>query len=141
MAFIYAVEGDEATGPSARDLLDFLRRNTGAAVNSELSLAEVLAPTKRRGKIPSRLRRAYLDLIVWGGWTDLEPVSRPILYETADLRPVAELKLPDAIHVVTAMRAGCGYFVTSDARIRVPPDTVIIEPNDAGVVRVQDAFA
>jgi len=78
MVFIYSMEGDEATGPPARALLNQLRQRPGAALTSELSLAEVLAPTDRRGRIPTQLKRDYLDLIIWGRWLHIEPVSRPI---------------------------------------------------------------
>src|SRR4051812_19373015 len=85
MIFIYAVEEDAIHGPAARELLTYFQRRTGTAVTSELSLAEVLAPNKRRGVIPLKLRQAYIDLIVSDGRIVLESISRSILFETADL--------------------------------------------------------
>ncbi len=45
---------------------------------------------------------------------DLRPVSRDIIIETSRLRAYMNLKLPDAIHVVTTIRAGCRYFLSND---------------------------
>jgi predicted nucleic acid-binding protein len=110
--FIYLVEGQDAVAAPIRELFARFRLKPGCAVTSELTLAEVLP----RASVPQH-RRNYLDFIVWGGVFDLRPVTRDILIETAAYRRVAARilsdgrqiipKLPDAIHVVTAIRAGC----------------------------------
>lgn len=56
----------------------------------------------------------------------LIPISRGVLYETAELRNVhkaasqKKLDLADAIHLVTAVHERCRYFVSEDNGI-VPP--------------------
>ena len=64
---------------------------------------------------------------------DLYPVTRDVLMETADYRGIAGVsspdaskpyasmpKLPDAIHVVTAVRAGCDRMLSFDRALKLP---------------------
>lgn len=114
--FIKAVEGlDEASAP-AKTLIRALRhRHLGIAATSEITFAEVLAPSRQVDAMPLQMkRRAYLDLLLWSGFVVLVPVSRDILIETAGLRAARKLKLPDAVHLVSAIRIGCRYFVSAD---------------------------
>jgi predicted nucleic acid-binding protein len=125
--FIYAVEGSDDIACHLRTLFELLRSNRDLAVTSELTLAEVLPKAD-----PVR-RRSYLELILYSGLFDLYPVTRDILIETADYRRIAGVsnpdvskphasmpKLPDAIHVVTAVRAGCGRMLSFDRALKLP---------------------
>ncbi|HZE52913.1 MAG TPA: type II toxin-antitoxin system VapC family toxin [Bradyrhizobium sp.] len=114
--FIKAVEGlDEAASP-AKTLIQALRhRRSGIAATSEITFAEVLAPAKRADALPLHMkRRAYLDLLLWSGFVALIPVNRDILIETAALRAMGRFKLPDAVHLVSAVRVRCRFFVSAD---------------------------
>ena len=114
--FIKAVEGlDEAASP-AKTLIQALRhRRAGIAATSEITFAEVLAPAKHADALPLHMkRRAYLDLLLWSGFIALIPVNRDILIETAGLRATGGFKLPDAVHLVSAIRARCRFFVSAD---------------------------
>jgi predicted nucleic acid-binding protein len=149
MVFIYAVEGDEDTAPPARQLMDVLRQKPGAAVTSELSLAEVLAPTSRdrstnssqeNEDLPSELKRqVYSELMISSGFVNLIPVSRDILLETTTLRLTQPQKLPDAIHAATAIEAGCRYFVSADRRVRLPGQLARMEPNRGNLAGLIEA--
>jgi predicted nucleic acid-binding protein len=115
--FIYAVEGSDDIAGLLRTLFELLGRGLNMSVTSELTLAEVLPRAD-----PIR-RRNYLELILHSRLFDLHPVTRDILIETADYRRVASVsmpKLPDAIHVVTAIRAGCGRMLSFDRALRLP---------------------
>jgi predicted nucleic acid-binding protein len=63
---------------------------------------------------------------VWSKTFVLASVSREILYESADLCAVhksevgRKLGLLDAIHLATAIRARCQYFVSADKAIMPP---------------------
>jgi predicted nucleic acid-binding protein len=124
MAFIFCIEGKPEVSEPIEALFRVLRIHPGAAATSELTLAEVLAGSKIALSPP--IKRAYLDLIVWSKFLDLVPVSRNILYQSAELRFIhkknyrKKLKLPDAIHLVTAVQRGCKYFVSADKGIRPP---------------------
>jgi predicted nucleic acid-binding protein len=140
-AIVYFVEGEPNVAEALSPLFQALRSKPGVAVTSELTLAEVLAPTTRRGKIPNDLKRSYLDLIVWSAFIGLEPISRGILYDTAEVRLKAKLELPDAIHLVTAMRMGCSLFLTSDRGIKTPPGMAKIAPDQSGISKLLSALA
>ena len=122
--FIYAIEGSAEVSNPLRELFGLLRAKTGAGVTSELTLAEVLP------RANGVQRRNYLDLIVWSRIFDLRPVSRDILIETAEYRKVAGMpKLPDAIHVVTAIRADCRTILSADSRLKLPEGYTALLPN------------
>jgi predicted nucleic acid-binding protein len=125
--FIYAVEGSDDIAGQLRTLFELLRSNLDLAVTSELTLAEVLPKAD-----PVR-RRSYLELILYSGLFNLYPVTRDILIETADYRRIAGVskpeaskpyasmpRLPDAIHVVTTVRAGCGRMLSFDRALKLP---------------------
>lgn len=126
--FIYAVEGESDLAQSSQELIDLFRASPGIAVTSELTLAEVLL------KASLLQRRIYLDLVLWSGVFELWSVSREILLETIDYRKAAGMpKLPDAIHAVTAIRAGCSMIVSGDLRLKMPTGFSVIRPGSADV--------
>ena len=68
-------------------------------------------------------------MIVWSQIFELRPVSRDILIETAEYREHAGMpKLPDAIHVVTAIRAGCRTVLSADLRLKLPEGYSVLSP-------------
>jgi len=111
---IYAAEGSPEIAEPLQGLFRLLRVRTGTAVTSDLTLAELL-PTAAAFQ-----RRYYLNLIDWNGIFDVLPVSRDPLIETAsDSRITSMPKLADAVHIVTAMRSGCGRLLSGDRRMRL----------------------
>ena len=136
--FIYAIEGDKPPAQAMMKLFSLFRQGSGLGVTSELTIAEVLAKAK-----PPARRRGYLNLILWSGIFDLRSVTRDILIETAAYRRNAVIRhadgretmtrLPDAIHVVTAIRSRCAMLVSADRRLKVPKGMSLIEANLAGI--------
>jgi predicted nucleic acid-binding protein len=121
--FIYAIEGNAAIADPLLQLFELFRISRGIGVTSELTLAEVLP----RASIVRR--RSYLNMIVGSRIFDLRPVSRDVLIETAKYRETAGMpKLPDAIHVVTAIRAGCRRVLSADSRLKLPDGYSVIPP-------------
>ena len=140
--FIYALEGAPMIAAPAQTLFEALRARPGAGVTSELTLAEVLAPSKGRKRTP-QLKRAYLDLMVWSRFIDLRPISREVLYETVNLRTTratAKLKLPDAIHLATAIGNQCRFFVSGDKDIPVPRGMIHAKPDASSVARIVETL-
>jgi predicted nucleic acid-binding protein len=123
-AFIYAIEGVDEVAALLHSLFAALRHRAKSAYSSKFTLAEVLP------KANAVQRRSYFTLILHSGLFDLLPVTRDILIETADYRksrarPSFDVRgsmpqLPDAIHVVTAVRAGCNTFVSFDRGLKLP---------------------
>src|ERR1700761_3969267 len=122
--FIYAIEGGPAVAEPLRQLFQVFRDRRAQGVTSELTLAEVLV------RAADVQRRNYLDLIVFSRIFELRPVSREILIETSDYRRTAGMpKLPDAIHIVTAIRSGCHKVVSADLRLKLPEGFELIPPD------------
>jgi predicted nucleic acid-binding protein len=124
----------------------FMRHIRNLAVTSELTLAELFAPSWTKDGTPMApstvKRRFYLNLIIWSGFIDLRPVTRAILIETADLRSHARVKLPDAIHIVTAIKAGCAYFMSNDRDTRHLPEGIKqLSPDPPGIRALMDALS
>ncbi len=135
--FIYFIQGDDSVAAPVKELFGVFKKRPGLAVTSELTLAEILP------KAEGPLRRACLDLIVWSGAFDLRPVTREILIETADYRRASAaesddgrksmVKLPDAIHVVTAIRSGCRRILSNDAKLRLPAGYQRVAPDGVSI--------
>jgi predicted nucleic acid-binding protein len=129
--FIYAIEGSADIAGLLHKLFDLFRQSRGVGVTSELTLAEILP------RASGIQRRNYLNLIVWSRVFDLRPVSRDVLIETAEYRRQVDMpKLPDAIHVVTAIRSECRTIVSADARLRLPTVYVVLPPDRVNLSRL-----
>ena len=64
---------------------------------------------------------AYTNLVQHSDWLAVVPVDRSVLVETARQRATTGILMPDAIHVATALAAGCDVFLTNDRRLKLPP--------------------
>lgn len=87
-------------------------------VTSEISLAEVLVKPLETGR--SDLVAAYSELLADGPSLSTIAISRGILWQSAELRSKMGGKLPDAVHVASAMEAGCDVLLSNDLRLRCP---------------------
>lgn len=65
----------------------------------------------------TQLQSLYRDSIRNSNLLTVCPVTRDILIEAARLRSLSSLRLPDAIHLATAINAGCSAFLTNDRGI------------------------
>jgi predicted nucleic acid-binding protein len=138
--FIYFIDGSEEVASRVRPFFELLASRPGIATTSELTLAEVLA------KAQPNARRSYLNLIIWSKLIQLQPVTRDVLIDTADYRRVSRkarpdrtyvtIKLPDAIHVVTAIQSRCRMFLSADEGLVVPVGMTVVAPNDVGLARL-----
>ena len=138
--FIRAFESPGEEAEPIKRMFDALRQNKKRAVTSELTLAEVLAPAGT-GPPFVKKQRFYSDLIIRADFIDLQPVTRSILLETPYLRNFAARKsLPDAIHLVTAVRGGCLFFMSDDRMIKTPKEMQLVLPDAAGVAAILGAL-
>ena len=140
--FIHAFE---LAGPRTELFRNFfagLARCPFKAITSELTLAELLAPIKAAGAMTIEERQdLYRTLFDEGAFIALTPVSRAILMRTAPLRQSHPQRLPDAIHIATAIETGCQFFMSpdTDAR-RLPPSLTWVRPERDGIVTVLKAL-
>jgi predicted nucleic acid-binding protein len=116
--FIFALEAEPVFGPACSKLLHAVDTGEILAVTSELTLAEVLVKPLQAGN--AELAKRFSSIVAESR-LGLRPVSRSILYRSAEIRALHGGRLADAIHVATAVEAGCGFIVSEDLRIRTPP--------------------
>ena len=109
--FIRAFEGSDALSLALVDLLA-IDVPEPAFATSELTLAELLVHPYRHGDETGR--RRYDNIVRPSAWLQVGPVDRQVLTGAAILRSKYRLKLPDAIHVSTALHFGCELLITGD---------------------------
>lgn len=93
------------------------RGNEQRFVTSELTLAELLVrPYQERD---DSLIDLYEGLILTNDWLEVLPIGPFTLRSTAVLRAqYTSLKLPDAIHLSTAIGTNCSHLLTDDRGIK-----------------------
>ncbi|TCP89614.1 putative nucleic acid-binding protein [Rhizobium sp. PP-CC-2G-626] len=98
-------------------------RPVPAFATSELTIAELLVhPFKRQD---TQMIEQYQRTVRSSQWLMVVPVNREILEQSARLRAEGrKLKLPDAIHVATALAAKARHILTADEGIRFQGDGV-----------------
>lgn len=115
---------------------------------SELTLAEVAVHPMRRRSI--ELVELYKQIITdRAGLWSIMPVERRVLERAAELRAgLPSLRLPDAIHLATAILGGSDVFVSNDQRLRaavgrqlLPPIRSFIDFAPEGLSRLVKALA
>ena len=116
--FIYAMETDGERGVFARRWLRQVDSGQVEAVTSELTLAEVLPHPLAVGD--EVLANAYRRLLTPRATFVVAALDRTTILRAAEVRAALKLALPDALHVATAVEAGCTAFLTEDARMRTP---------------------
>lgn len=83
-------------------------------LTSQLTLAEVLVHPLR--KKDEQLRQYYINLLSrMTPWLQVRSIGQQTLVLAAEVRAAARMKLPDAIHLATAMSANCSHIISSDA--------------------------
>lgn len=117
--FIYALEAMEPWANLVEEAFVSLEADECHAVTSSLSLAECLVQ-------PLKLKRedmvqAYRAALSQSPYLHIAPLSNEILIGAARLRATHNLKLPDALHIATALNQGCTVMLTNDAQFRKVP--------------------
>jgi predicted nucleic acid-binding protein len=86
------------------------------AFTSELTLAECLVKPFAEDDV--RSQEIYISSIKTSAFLTVKPVSKKILIEASRLRSIYKNKLPDSIHLATALENGCDIFVSNDKKIK-----------------------
>lgn len=130
--------GGEAERGNAPLLMEMLGAATNRSIapflTSELSLAETLVRPFRTndGEAIAELQTVFQP----SAWLNVTPVDRTILLRSAQLRAQRPaLKLPDAIHLSTALETGCTHILTADQGIRAEQPVTLLRP-DAETLRI-----
>ena len=127
MVFVYAFERHAEFGPACEAILRSIEAGEVEAVMSSLVLGELLVRPFRENR-PDVVHR-YLDTL--GRLPHLEqvPADGPICQRAAQLRGQAPaLRLPDAVHIATAISRGATALISSDARLPANAGLTILRP-------------
>jgi predicted nucleic acid-binding protein len=117
--FIYAFEGFPAYTSVLRKFFTAIDQGKFVSFTSELTLAELLVkPLLDKNE---QLADSYINTLQTTSVLVLLPVAREILIAAAKIRAEyhQRLKLPDAIHLASALLHGCQTVLTNDRQLKV----------------------
>ena len=116
--FIYTLEWRGIYGAVLDRLYDEVDANGHRIVTSEFSLVECLIGPMQVSTPQTEFD--YAAMILESALVEPVALSRGVLLTAGRLGREARMKPPDAIHVASALIAGCSVFLTNDVRLRVP---------------------
>lgn len=130
--FIRLFEGNDELSRTLTDL--FLIERTDKEpflATSELTLAELLVKPYRESD--DQLIDLYDNWTISNPYLEVGPVNRQVLWYAALFRAQHEnLKLPDAIHLSTAVGMNCTHFLSADKRLS---ERYVVVHNRYGIVK------
>lgn len=129
--FIYLLEMHPTFIDVLTELFLFIDSGQLPAVTSELTLAETLVKPTEENNID--LQRTYQSVLQTSNVLHVISINRVILIEAARLRATNKIKLPDAIHLATAIVNHCQAFITNDLLLKNTNDIRIISLSDFAV--------
>jgi predicted nucleic acid-binding protein len=94
------------------------------AISSTLILTEVLVHPLREEN--DKLIQSYRTVLVKSKDFQLVPITTSVAEIAADLRARYNLRTPDALHVATAIDAGCDAFLTNDLGLKRVKELMIL---------------
>jgi len=112
---IYLLERNPIWEASVIARITVLRAAGDELAIGDLSRAECLIGPFKSGDsgLEARYRAFFADPVVISF-----PVNVPVFERAAQIRAkYVSIKLPDALHLATAIEHGCGSFVTADAKL------------------------
>jgi predicted nucleic acid-binding protein len=122
---IYYIEENPTYVSRIDTIIEAIENTPIEAVSSVITLTEVLIHPLILGK--TKIEQEYRDILINSGQFRLLPVTQNIADSAADLRARYNLRTPDALHIATAIDAGCDAFLTNDNGLkRVAEITVLV---------------
>lgn len=114
--FVAMAEGVDDLSAELYELIGAQLPERKFLCTSELSLAELLVRPYRDEN--DALIQLYDNWINSGAWLEVRPVDRGVLWYAAVVRQqYRSVKLPDAIHISSAIGMGCTHFMSGDKRL------------------------
>jgi len=114
--FIYFVECHPRYDALLTRLFQHIHDGTITAAVSVLVITEVLVHPLRQGAV--ELANKYRDLLTQSSNLQLHSTDATIAEQAAALRARYAIRTPDALHLATAIRAGCQAFFTNDLHLK-----------------------
>jgi predicted nucleic acid-binding protein len=126
--FIYALEDSKEYREQITALFSRIQQTGSLVVTSELTLAECLVkPFEKEDELSSQHYESYIKT---SEFLEVKAVTRTILKEAARNKAIYRNKLPDSIHLATALHSGCAIFATNDATIKTPDNIILLVIKD-----------
>jgi len=126
--FIYALEQHPEYAVVVDRLFALFDVAKAEAFTSEIALAECLVKPYADGNSDFQIR--YQAAITTRSGLTVYPVSRSIVIRAARIRAAYKIRLPDAIHLSTALEASCDVFLTNDQLVKPIPGVTLIQLSD-----------
>jgi len=123
--FIYLIEEEPRFLPHVLPLFAEVDQGARELVTSALTLLEVLVVPYRAGN--HQLAERYEQLLTRSRGIRMVELTRDQLRAAAQLRAATGARTPDALHLVSALGAGCKTFVTNDRRLPAIPGLRVIQ--------------
>jgi len=111
--FIYALENN-LNFPDAGEIFRQLPKTKIPAIASVLVIAEAVTKLYELGDEADV--REYLNFIKGGGLIKLININQQIALKAAEFRARYSIKMPDALHLATAVTNKCQLLITADKR-------------------------
>jgi predicted nucleic acid-binding protein len=126
--WIYAIEAYPDYAELLQQIFAKIDQGELIAVTSELTIAEVLAKPLQDNN--QRVVQAYQSILQSSDNVKVLPISRQILESAAKLRATTRLKLPDAIHLATALDQEVKTFITNDSGFKAMSTIQVLQLAD-----------
>ena len=123
--FIYLIEEEPRFLPHVLPLFAEVDQGARELVTSALTLLELLVVPYRAGN--HQLAERYEQLLTRSRGIRMVELTRDQLRAAAQLRAATGARTPDALHLVSALGAGCKTFVTNDRRLPAIPGLRVIQ--------------
>lgn len=121
---IYYVEENPTYLAKMDAIIAAIEHTPIAAVSSVITLTEVLTqPLKQANQ---KLEQEYRDILLNSAEFSLMAVTVQIAEAAADLRSRYNIRTPDALHLATALGAGCDAFLTNDLGLKRVTEIAIL---------------
>lgn len=123
--WIYAIEAYPLYIELLRKLFFAIDQRQLIAVTSELTIAEVLVKPFQDNNLQAI--QAYQNIFQSSDSVKVIAINRNILQAAARLRATTKLKLPDAIHLATALDQKINTFITNDTGFQSISDLQVLQ--------------
>jgi predicted nucleic acid-binding protein len=123
--FLYLIEEEPRFLPHILPVFAEADQGKRELVTSALTLLEVLVVPYRAGN--RQLAERYEALLTRSQGIRMIELTRDQLRAAAHLRAATGAKTPDALHLVSALGAGCKTFLTNDRRLPTVPGLRVIQ--------------
>lgn len=122
--FIYAIEGNKKYEDKVKAIFSKIKETKSIIVTSELTLIECLV--KPYGLNDNKTVSIYEKFIKPSDFLVVKPLPLDLLKEAAKLRGLYKNKLPDSIHLATALQEKCNVFISNDGKIKAPDNIKLL---------------